>query len=92
MNLLSLTKSSLKTPLSHLFSDMGYIRIYGPDIERDYHPLSLFLMNVFECQIETINPKAKRNAIEEAKTKILHSEHGMLVHKTKSLLIICKME
>jgi type I restriction enzyme R subunit len=75
------TESSYENAVISLLEGLGYTHLYGPDIDRDYK--NPFYMDEFENQIEAINPDTHRNAIEEAKNKILRPDAGTLVQQNK---------
>jgi type I restriction enzyme R subunit len=59
-------EASYENAVISLLEGIGYSRLYGPDIERDYHnPL---YMDALSEQINHINPKAKPEALEEGRT------------------------
>lgn len=74
------TESSYEKALIELFRDtLGYERIYGPDIDRDWH--SPLYDTVLEDSIRRINPKAAPSAINEALQKLRNFENAELVKK-----------
>ena len=64
-----------------LLEELGYKRLYGPDISRDYqNPL---YMDALTGQLPSINPSADRQAVDEAFYKLTHSENATLVQQNK---------
>ncbi|MFT8890152.1 MAG: type I restriction endonuclease subunit R [Ethanoligenens sp.] len=67
-----------------LLEELGYARLYGPDVERDFHnPLYL---DALTGQLPRINPMADRQAVEEALHKLTHIEHGTLLQQNKRFM------
>ena len=76
------TEAHFENAILELMHDkLGYDRIYGPDVERDYtEPLHLEIVrqSLFE-----INPSLATEAIDEAIVKIRNIENGSLVQRNE---------
>lgn len=74
---MSFLESNYENAIMELLDELGYTRLYGPDIVRDFH-CPLYLDALTE-RLPQINPEADRQAVEEALYKLTHMEHGTLV-------------
>ena len=75
------SESNYENAVMMLLEELGYKRLYGPDIVRDYqNPL---YMDALTEQILSINPSADRQAVDEAFYKLTHSENAALVQQNK---------
>ena len=74
-------ESNYENAVMILLDELGYTRLYGPDIERDYQ--SPLYMDALTERLPQINPQADREAVEEALHKLTHIEHGTLVQQNK---------
>ena len=75
------TEANYENAVMILLDELGYIRLYGPDIERDYqNPL---YMDALTEQLPRINPSADRQAVDETIYKLTHAEHGTLIQQNK---------
>lgn len=73
-------EASYENAIMELFADtLGYERVYGPDIERDWR--SPLYDSVLEDSIRRINPKASGAAIREALQKVRRFENAELKKK-----------
>ena len=76
------TEAHFENAILELMHDkLGYDRIYGPDVKRDYtEPLHLEIVrqSLFE-----INPSLAKEAIDEAIVKIRNIENGSLVQRNE---------
>ncbi len=75
----SYTEDSYENALIELFQNMGWVHVYGPDIERDFY--SPLYDSVLEESLCRINPKAAPAAINEALLKLRHFENDELKKK-----------
>lgn len=75
----SYTEDSYENALIELFQNMGWVHVYGPDIERDFY--SPLYDSVLEESLRRINPKAAPAAINEALLKLRHFENDELKKK-----------
>ena len=67
--------------LELMHDKLGYERIYGPDVERDYtEPLHL---KIVRQSLFDINPSLATEAIDEAIVKIRNIENGSLVQRNE---------
>ncbi|MBD5433541.1 MAG: type I restriction endonuclease subunit R [Treponema sp.] len=74
------SEASYENAIMELFATaLGYERVYGPDIERDWH--SPLYEPVLEDSIRRINPKASGAAIGEALQKVRRFENAGLAQK-----------
>ena len=76
------TEAHFENAILELMHDkLGYDRIYGPDVERDYtEPLHL---EIVRQSLFDINPSLAKEAIDEAIVKIRHIENGSLVQRNE---------
>lgn len=78
---MSFLESNYENAIMELLDELGYTRLYGPDIDRDFHcPLYL---DALTKRLPQINPEADRQAVEEALYQLTHMEHGTLVQQNK---------
>ena len=81
---MSFREENYENAVMILLDELGYTRLYGPDIERDFrNPL---YMDALTERLPHINPKADRQAVEEALYKLSHIEHGSLVQQNKRFM------
>ena len=74
------SEASYENAIMELFATaLGYERVYGPDIERDWH--SPLYEPVLEDSIRRINPKTSGAAIGEALQKVRRFENAGLAQK-----------
>ena len=74
------SEASYENAIMELFATaLGYERVYGPDVERDWH--SPLYESVLEDSIRRINPKASGAAIGEALQKVRRFENAGLAQK-----------
>lgn len=78
---MSFLESNYENAIMELLDELGYTRLYGPDIDRDFH-CPLYLDALTE-RLPEINSEADRQAVEEALYKLTHMEHGTLVQQNK---------
>lgn len=81
---MSFLESNYENAIMELLDELGYTRLYGPDIVRDFH-CPLYLDALTE-RLPHINPEADRQAVEEALYKLTHMEHGTLVQQNKQFI------
>lgn len=76
------TEAHFENAILELMHDkLGYDRIYGPDVERDYtEPLYL---EIVRQSLFDINPSLAKEAIDEAIVKIRNIENGSLVQRNE---------
>lgn len=76
------TEAHFENAILELMHDkLGYHRIYGPDVERDYtEPLHL---EIVRQSLFDINPSFAKEAIDEAIVKIRNIENGSLVQRNE---------
>ena len=76
------TEAHFENAILELMHDkLGYERIYGPDVERDYtEPLHL---EIVRQSLFDINPSLATEAIDEAIVKIRNIENGSLVQRNE---------
>ena len=76
------TEAHFENAILELMHDkLGYGRIYGPDVERDYtEPLHL---EIVRQSLFDINPSLATEAIDEAIVKIRNIENGSLVQRNE---------
>jgi len=81
---MSFTEANYENAVMTLLEDLGYTRLYGPDIDRNYrNPL---YMDALAEQLPRINPSADRQAVDEALYKLTHAEHGTLVQQNRQFM------
>lgn len=74
-------ESSYENSIIELFENLGYTRVYGPDMTRDIKdPL---MVDQLRSSLEMINPTLPSAAINEAIYKLRNYEAGSLVSKNK---------
>lgn len=76
------TEAHFENAILELMHDkLGYDRIYGPDVERDYtEPLH---WEIVRQSLFDINPSLAKEAIDEAIVKIRNIENGSLVQRNE---------
>ena len=76
------TEAHFENAILELMHDkLGYDRIYGPEVERDYtEPLHL---EIVRQSLFDINPSLAKEAIDEAIVKIRNIENGSLVQRNE---------
>ena len=76
------TEAHFENAILELMHDkLGYERIYGPDVDRDYtEPLHL---EIVRQSLFDINPSLAKEAIDEAIVKIRNIENGSLVQRNE---------
>ena len=81
---MSFREENYENAVMILLDALGYTRLYGPDIERDFrNPL---YMDAFTERLPHINPTADRQAVDEAIYKLTHVEHGTLAQQNKQFM------
>lgn len=68
------TEESYENSVVELFKNMGYTHICGYDIDHDYY--SPFYEEILLDSINRLNPKAHKEAIQDAIFKLKHIENG----------------
>lgn len=75
------TEANYENSIIELFERMGYVHVYGPDVDRDFSdPL---IIDRLKSSIQTINKGLPGEAIEEAIYKIRNYEAGSLIKKNE---------
>ncbi|SBV96780.1 Type I site-specific deoxyribonuclease, HsdR family [uncultured Eubacteriales bacterium] len=78
---MSFREGNYENAVMILLDELGYTRLYGPDIERDFHnPL---YMDILTERLPHINSNADKQAVDEALYKLTHLPHGSLVQQNK---------
>jgi type I restriction enzyme R subunit len=81
---MSFLESNYENAVMILLDELGYTRLYGPDIARDFrNPL---YMDALAERLPHINPNADRQAVDEALYKLTHMEHGTLAQQNKQFM------
>lgn len=76
------TEAHFENAILELMHDkLGYDRIYGPDVERDYTEPSH--LEIVRQSLFDINPSLATEAIDEAIVKIRNIENGSLVQRNE---------
>ena len=75
----SFTETNFENAVLELIQSLGYTRLYGPDIPRDYRN-PLYETDLLPA-IQKINPQKPQAAITEAITKLRHIDASTLIHK-----------
>ena len=65
--------------LSIFENKLGYLRLYGPDMERDYH--SPFLDSSLQNSLRRINPDLPDAAIQDGLSRLSNLESGSVVQR-----------
>lgn len=77
-----LTEAAYEHSVIELLQKMGYMHVYGPDIEnRDFY--SPLYLDILEDSINRINPNVPKSAIQEALFKIKNFDNGELLQQNK---------
>ncbi len=81
---MSFLESNYENAVMELLDELGYTRLYGPDIVRDFRcPL---YMDVLDERLPRINPTADPQAVTEAVYQLTHMEHGTLIQQNKQFM------
>ena len=80
----SYTEADYENSIIELFKELGYIHVYGPDVERDFR--SPLYDEVLETSIRHLNPQLPEEAIIDALYKIRNFENGELVQKNERFM------
>ncbi len=81
---MSFFESNYENAVMILLDELGYTRLYGPDIDRDFrNPL---YMDALVERLPYINRNKDVQAINEAFYKLTHIEHGTLVQQNKQFM------
>jgi type I restriction enzyme R subunit len=81
---MSFLESNYENAVMILLDELGYTKLYGPDIERDFrNPL---YMPVLTERLPRINPGTDRQAVDEALYKLQHIDHGTLVQQNRQFM------
>ena len=76
------TEQSYENSVIELFQHLGYMHVYGPDIDnRDFY--SPLYLEVLEDSIYRINTNVPKSAIQEALFKIENFDNGELLQQNK---------
>jgi type I restriction enzyme R subunit len=81
---MSFLESNYENAVMQLLDELGYTRLYGPDIQRDFY--NPFYMDALTERLPQINPKADRQAVEEALYQLSHMPHGTLVQQNQRFM------
>lgn len=73
-------ENAYEKSIIELFQNMGYIHVYGPDVD-DRNFKSPLYEKVLEKSLADINPKLPKAAIDEALFKIKNFENAALIQK-----------
>lgn len=73
-------ENAYEKSIIELFQSMGYIHVYGPDVD-DRNFKSPLYEKVLEKSLADINPKLPKAAIDEALFKIKNFENAALIQK-----------
>ena len=77
-----LTEAAYENSVIELFQHLGYMHVYGPDVEnRDFN--SPLYLDILEDSIYRINPNVPKSAIQEALFKIKNFDNGELLQQNK---------
>ena len=76
---MTFTEANFENAVLELIQSLGYTRLYGPDIPRDYRN-PLYETDLLPA-IQKINPQKPQAAITEAITKLRHIDASTLIHK-----------
>ena len=75
------TEANYENAVMILLDELGYIRLYGPNVERNFrNPL---YMDALKEKLPHINPMADRQAVDEALYRLTSVEHGTLVQQNR---------
>ncbi len=75
------TEADYENSIIELFVGMGYIHVYGPDVERDFR--SPLYDAVLEKSLARLNPDLPADAIADALFKLRNFENGELVQRNE---------
>ena len=79
------TESSYEDAVIELFENMGYMHVYGPDMQlRDFK--NPFLSEVLHDALERLNTNIPKDGIDNAIEKLTHYENGELVQKNEQFM------
>lgn len=81
---MSFLESNYENAVMILLDELGYTRLHGPDIQRDFY--NPFYMDALTERLPQINPKADRQAVEEALYQLTHMPHGTLVQQNQRFM------
>ena len=76
-------ENAYEKSIIELFQNMGYIHVYGPDVDDRNFKTPLY-EKVLEKSLADINPKLPKAAIDEALFKIKNFENAALIQKNLS--------
>ncbi|MEA5049194.1 MAG: type I restriction endonuclease subunit R [Eubacteriales bacterium] len=76
---MSFTESNYENCILSLLEDMGYTRLYGPDIARDYH--DAFYEDALLAALPAVNPDLPKEALADAVNRIKDLGTGSLIQK-----------
>lgn len=77
-----LTEAAYENSVIELFQHLGYMHVYGPDVDnRDFY--SPLYLDILEDSIYRINPNVPKSAIQEALFKIKNFDNGELLQQNK---------
>lgn len=81
---MSFREENYENAVMALLDELGYTKLYGPDIKRDYrNPL---YMDALAERLPRINASANMQAVEEALFRLTHMEHGTLVQQNTQFM------
>lgn len=81
---MSFLESNYENAIMILLDELGYTRLYGPDIERDFH--NPVYTDILTERLPHINSKADKQAVAEALYKLTHMAHGSLIQQNKQFV------
>lgn len=76
---MSYTESIYEKSIIELFKDMGYIHLYGPDVERDFS--DPFYEPDLQEALTRLNPTVSVDALKDALYRLRNIENGELVKR-----------
>lgn len=84
MSTTNYTEANYENSVIELFEGMGYVHVYGPDVERDFR--SPLYDEVLEERIAGLNPGLPEDAVRDALYKLRNFENGELVQKNEQFM------
>lgn len=81
---MSFREENYENAIMILLNELGYTKLYGPDVDRDFH--SPLYMDALTERLPHINPKADMQAVDEAIYKLTHIEHSTLIQQNRSFM------
>lgn len=81
---MSFLEQNYENAILELLESLGYTRLYGPDVERDFHN-PLYMAALTE-RLPHINKGVDREAAEEALHKLTNNMDGTLIQRNKRFI------